>query len=64
MIVDTSLLLAIVFREPGFERLVQELTEADAVAAGTPTLAETDVERIAGDGEPVLHLEARVVRFI
>lgn len=43
MILDTSVLLAIVFREPGFERLVAELTDADAVAAGTPTLAETGI---------------------
>jgi ribonuclease VapC len=43
MIVDSSVLLAIVFREPGFERLVAELTEAGAVAAGTPTLAETGI---------------------
>ena len=43
MIVDTSVLLAIVFREEGYERLVNELASADAVAAGTPTLAETGI---------------------
>jgi ribonuclease VapC len=43
MIVDTSVLLAIVFREEGYERLVDELAAADAVAAGTPTLAETGI---------------------
>jgi ribonuclease VapC len=43
MIVDSSVLLAIVFREPGYERLVAELTEAGAVAAGAPTLAETAI---------------------
>lgn len=43
MIVDTSVLLAIVFREPGYEHLIRELTHADAVAAGTPTLAETGI---------------------
>ena len=43
MIVDTSVLLAIVFREEGYERLVDELARADAVAAGTPTLAETGI---------------------
>lgn len=43
MIVDSSVLLAIVFREEGYERLVEELAEADAVAAGTPTLAETGI---------------------
>lgn len=43
MIVDTSVLLAIVFREEGFEALVDALAGADAVAAGTPTLAETGI---------------------
>ncbi|MBR9990243.1 MAG: type II toxin-antitoxin system VapC family toxin [Gemmatimonadetes bacterium] len=43
MIVDTSVLLAIVFREEGYDRLVDELAAADAVAAGTPTLAETGI---------------------
>jgi ribonuclease VapC len=43
VIVDTSVLLAIVFQEPGHERLIDELLAADAVAAGTPTLAETGI---------------------
>jgi ribonuclease VapC len=43
MIVDTSALLAIVFREPGYERLVERLAGADALAAGTPTLAEAGI---------------------
>lgn len=43
MILDTLVLLAISFREQGFERLVQELTDADAVAVGTPTLAEAGI---------------------
>jgi len=43
MIVDTSALLAIVFREPGYEQLVERLAGADALAAGTPTLAEAGI---------------------
>jgi ribonuclease VapC len=43
MIVDSSVLLAIVFREDGWERLVDALTGADALGAGTPTLAETGI---------------------
>ena len=43
MIVDTSVLLAIVFREQGYEGLVDDLAGADAVAAGTPTLTETGI---------------------
>jgi len=43
MIVDSSALLAIVFREPGWEQLVERLQSAGAVAAGAPTLAETGI---------------------
>jgi ribonuclease VapC len=43
MIVDSSVLLAIIFREPGHEGIVTELAQADALAAGTPTLAETGI---------------------
>jgi ribonuclease VapC len=43
VIVDTSTLLAIVFQEPGYDRLIDTLVAADAVAAGTPTLAETGI---------------------
>jgi ribonuclease VapC len=43
VIIDSSALLAIVFREPGFEKLLEGLGSAGAVAAGTPTLAETGI---------------------
>jgi ribonuclease VapC len=43
VIIDSSLLLAIVFREDGWEALVDELAAADSVAAGTPTFAETGI---------------------
>jgi ribonuclease VapC len=43
MIVDTSALLAIVFREPGYEELIDRLVNAEAIACGAPTLAETGI---------------------
>lgn len=43
MIVDASALLAIIFREPGFEEILHRIVTADAVAAGTPTLAEAGI---------------------
>lgn len=43
MIVDSSALLAIIFQEPGYEELLERMAAAPAVAAGTPTLAETGV---------------------
>lgn len=43
MIVDSSALVAIVTREPGYEWVVEKLRTADAAAIGTPTLAETGI---------------------
>lgn len=43
MIVDTSALIAIVFREPGHEALVQKMADAEYLGIGTPTLAETGI---------------------
>jgi ribonuclease VapC len=43
MIVDSSALLAVVFRDPGYEALVDRLAAAPVVVAGTPTLAETGI---------------------
>ena len=41
MIVDSSALVAIVLKEPGWEDLLGRIAEAPAVAIGAPTLAET-----------------------
>ena len=43
MIVDTSAILSIFFREDGFEGLVEKLANADLPGIGTPTLAETGI---------------------
>lgn len=43
MIVDSSALLAIVFREPGFDRLLEVMAGEASAAVGTPTLAETGI---------------------
>lgn len=43
MIVDSSALLAVVFREAGYEKLVDTLIEAEIVVVGAPTLAETGI---------------------
>lgn len=51
MILDTSALLTIVFREPGFERVLAKVQEAALVAAGTPTLVETGIVLEARLGE-------------
>src|SRR5690606_12537808 len=51
VILDASALLAIVFREAGFEGLLERIRQAPAVAAGTPTLAETGIVLHARLGE-------------
>jgi ribonuclease VapC len=43
MILDTSAILAVVFKEPGFEELLEKIVDAPIVAAGTATLAETGI---------------------
>lgn len=51
MIVDSSALLAIVFRESGWEALLERIETAPAVGAGAPTLAETGIVLTARLGD-------------
>ena len=43
MILDSSALLAIVFREDGWEKLLDRIRQAEIVAVGAPTLLETGI---------------------
>ena len=43
MILDTSAVAAIMFQEPGHERLVDRMGSASALSIGAPTLAETGI---------------------
>lgn len=40
MILDSSVIVAIALREPGFEELVAKLRSADTLGVGAPTLTE------------------------
>lgn len=40
MILDSSAVVAVITKEPGFERLVEKLEAADVIGIGTPTLVE------------------------
>jgi len=51
MIVDTSALLAVIFREPGCEVLLRKMMGAAVVAAGAPTLTEAGIVLHARVGE-------------
>jgi ribonuclease VapC len=43
MILDSSAIVAVALREPGWERLLAALDAAPAVAVGAPTLVETTI---------------------
>jgi ribonuclease VapC len=43
MILDTSAIVAILFKEPGFEVLLEKLAGADSPAIGAPTLVEAAI---------------------
>ncbi len=57
MIVDTSAIAAIVFREPRFDRLVDLLAASRTAGIGTPTVAEAGIvlsARLDLDAGPLL----------
>ena len=43
MILDTSAIVAVFLKEPGYESLIEVLTGAEAIGIGAPTLAETGI---------------------
>jgi ribonuclease VapC len=43
MILDSSALIALIFKEPGHEQIMDKLTGAEYLGIGTPTLAETGI---------------------
>ena len=43
MIIDTSAIVAMIFREPGYEELIEKISEAEFLGVGTPTLAEAGI---------------------
>jgi ribonuclease VapC len=53
MILDTSAILAVFLKEPGYEAILEALVAAEAVGIGAPTLAETGIVLEARFGERV-----------
>ena len=43
MIVDSSALIAVLFKEPAYEHVLEKLAESKATGVGAPTLAETGI---------------------
>jgi ribonuclease VapC len=57
MILDSSAIIAAVLREPGFETVIDRIAEAENLAIGAPTLAETGIvlgNRLGKNGRIVL----------
>jgi len=71
MVLDSSAIVAIHLREPGHERLINRIDDAEVVVVGVPTLLETVMVltvRLGHDARPMLfaflrRLEAEVVPF-
>lgn len=71
MVLDTSAIVALQLKEPGYERLLEALSRADLVVVGAPTLLEAAMvltARLGKDARPSLAallrgLEAEVVAF-
>jgi ribonuclease VapC len=61
MILDTSAVLAVVFREPGFEALLEKIANSDLIAMGAPTVAETAIVLAARIGRDARGLVLRLV---
>ncbi len=56
MIVDTSALVAVVVREPGFETILDKLAVTGVVGIGTPTIVELGIVLSARLGTDSRHL--------
>lgn len=61
MILDSSVILAVVFQEPGWEELLERITAAPVAAVGTPTLAETGIVLSARLGDDAAGLLERLL---
>ncbi len=61
MILDSSAIVAIFFREPGYEALLQKLASADEVGIGAPTVVETGILLSARLGED---MRGPLMRFL
>ena len=62
MIVDSSAVVAVLLRQPGYEPLLERLGEAPGAGIGTPTLAETGIVLTARLGIGAKTLLARFLQ--
>lgn len=62
MILDSSVVVAVLHEEPGYEELEQKLLEADVLAIGAPTLVEIAIVMVGADGESGLAALSQFIR--
>jgi ribonuclease VapC len=62
VIVDSSAIVAVVLREPGWERLVERLAAEDDCAVGAPTLTETGIVLTAKLGKKAPSILSRFLQ--
>ena len=62
MIVDTSAIVAVVFREPGFETILSKLGESATSGVGTPTLVEAGIVLSSRLGRDARELMSRLLQ--
>lgn len=62
MIVDSSALVAILLKEPGFEALLEKLLAARVAGVGAPTLAEAGIVLAARGGSTLQRLLSHFAR--
>ncbi len=71
MVLDSSAIVAIHLREPGYEQMIEAIDRAEVVVVGVPTLLETVMvltTRLGKDSRPLVQAflrraEAEVVAF-
>ena len=61
MILDSSALLALIFREPEAEQIAAALSESEFCAMGAPTMAETAIVLAAKLGEASRSILSRLI---
>lgn len=61
MILDSSVVVAVLFREEGYQRFEMRMDEANSLAIGAPTLVETNIVAI---GRFDMHGRALVEQFV
>lgn len=62
MILDSSSIVALALREPGFESLLQKIIDAPSTSVGAPTLAEAGIVLSARLGQDARGLLGRLLQ--